>query len=238
MPRTPKKDYEPVSQEKWIAFKDREYDSDDKVANRDNKRDLHRQVLKLNAKICLGDGFRREFQDRRDTLRSGGKSLTEAYRTAILEFARRIPTHEALVEDGTYRAFEQKRLAHQRYKEDREVEKRVSLTRLELHEELAGKRAKIEDVDWVAEHLFAGLDVLTLDPEDIPSRMALNMLESANNNKPDFWSGYRKELVLRAAKRTSLSDSGRGHVEVMQELFAEKAVFDGMMETADVAVGT
>jgi hypothetical protein len=179
----------------------------------EDKADVDRMARKT------GMNFLVEFKEHKESLRKSGMSIANAWQTAIRDFADRVPTRDELKKRGTLRVDD-------------------AMSRLDLHKALAGKPAKIEDVDWVAEHLFPGLDILSLEPKDIPSRIALNMLDSAKDNQPEFWKGYRDELSRRANKRTSLSDSGRSHVEVMGELFAERDVFDAMMETADVAVGT
>jgi hypothetical protein len=239
MPRTPKKDYEPVSREKWTDFTFREFDSDDPIKNRESKRDVHRAVLKLSAKACLGVAFRREFQNRRDELARRGKSLTGAYRMAIGEFAHCIPTQKELAEGGAYTKYNQMALASTRYEEDREMEKAVPVTLAWLHKRLAGKTSSTSDMDWVAENLNSSTQIVELDLADIPSRTALNMLESAIDDKPKFWEAYNRELARRAAaQRSPLTDSNRDQALVLEEIVGAHERFKAECFVQDAAVGT
>jgi hypothetical protein len=226
MGKRSKDNYEPPSREKWLEYQFHEFKGSE------DKADVDRMARKT------GMNFLVEFKEHKESLRKSGMSIANAWQTAIRDFADRVPTRDELKKRGTYTKYERNRRSSRRQENASKLRVDDAMSRLDLHKALAGKPAKIEDVDWVAEHLFPGLDILSLEPKDIPSRIALNMLDSAKDNQPEFWKGYRDELSRRANKRTSLSDSGRSHVEVMGELFAERDVFDAMMETADVAVGT
>jgi hypothetical protein len=220
-----KDNYEPACREKWLEFRCHEFEY------AQDKADIDRMAR------TQGAVFLAEFRERREVLRKGGMNIKQVYRTAIGELADRIPTREEC-KKGAFRAYERNRRASQRNKDEHDVLVGNVMSRMELHAALAGKKSSVPDIEWVAENFYAGVDILALDPADIPSRTALNRLESAISDPAKFWAAFDNHEDRKASGRVSLSDSGRSHVEVMQELFAERDVFDGMMETADVAVGT
>jgi hypothetical protein len=220
-----KDNHEPVCREKWLEFKfhDFEYTQD--------KSDVDRMAS------LLGEIFQAEFRKRKEELRQGGMSVKSSWQTTIGEFADRVPTREERKKDGTFKKYERNRRASNRTKDEHDVLVGNAMARMELHNFLAGKTGTVPDIEWVAANLFAGVDLLALDPEDIPSQTAANMLEGAKEEPAKFWAALYAHQDKKAADRTSLSDSGRTHVEVVGELFAERDVFDAMMETTDVAVG-
>lgn len=214
MPRNVKP---PVSREQWLDLKLREFDcADDK---RDADSLAHR----------MGKAFWMDFRNRREELRQGGMSLVQAYRAAITEMAEHVPAEAELKgRNGPYSKYQKIRKAGEEYREKRKYADHRAITRSELHRLLAGKESSpLRDIEWVAENLFPGLDVLSLDPEDIPSRSALNLLEWASKNPNEFRQVYDRERVRNAVTaHISLADSGRAHEEVMKELLAAKALIE------------
>jgi hypothetical protein len=191
-----------------------------------------------SAAMRTGKPFAQDFAARRDELRKGGKSLTEAYRTAIAEFAPHVPTHEQLEKGGDYAKYQRMRRASERNKRKREGETEVFVTRQDMHERLKGKKSSIvRDVEWVDEHLFPGVDILALDLDDVPSRSALNLLEWATSNQTEYRRDYSKERIKSAlTQNIALSDSGRDHEKLMAELLAAKAEIEGEEETTNAGV--
>jgi hypothetical protein len=217
--------YEPTSRDRWLDQKHLEFDC------KEDKREAARLGMRLGVDFWTG------FTRKRDALKRGGLSVREAWRRAIVEVADQVPSRKTLRETGEYTKSERQRAVRKKRKAKRDCAAVEGMSRIELHRELAGKKGSVPGIEWVAEHLFAEVDILALDPADIPSRTALNMLEWAKGDQAKFWDDYDKHEERKARGRTSLSDSGRSHVEVTRELFAERDVLDAMMGTADVAVG-
>lgn len=230
------KDYdkrEPVCREKWAENVFREFDC------KEDKREIHRLMCKM------GLAFQQDFRTRRDELKRGGMSLAESYRTAIRELAENIPTRAQLAANGTFGKYERMKRARKTYKEKRVLAVTKGLTRVELHRELRGKKSTVlEDVEFVADHLSPDLDILGLDPDEIPSRSALNMLVWANSNPDKYWSDNVKErLRIESARRGALADNGQDDKALMYELIRagreieEKGFAQSPLptETADVA---
>ncbi len=197
-----KDNYEPPCREKWLEYRfhDFEYGQD--------KADIDRMARKE------GSIFLREFRHRREEVRRGGMSVKDAYRTAIIEFAERVPTREEC-KKGDFKKYERNRRASNRTKDEHDSLVGNAMSLMELHESLAGKTGTVPDIEWVAANLFAGVNLLDLDPDDIPSQTAANMLLGAKQDPAKFWAALYVHQEKKAADRTSLSDSGRGHEEVM-----------------------
>jgi hypothetical protein len=220
-----KDNYEPPSREKWLEYQFHEFQC------AEDKADVDRMARKQGAV------FLAEFREHKEKLRKGGMSIEIAWQTAIREFAPRVPTRDELKKNGTFAKYERNRRSSKRQSDANKLRVDNAMTRRDLHEALAGKKGSVPPIEWVAENLFDEIDILGLDPADIPSRTALNMLEWAKNDRARFWKEHADHEARKAAGRISLSDSGRNHEEVMRELCAQFDVFEAMMETADAVVG-